>query len=171
MANSSASKPVKQTEKPLSSLSKGLQLLLKLKELGRPLGLSEAARLLGFNKSTTFRVLATLERYGFLERDDTQRSYKIGVNAFSVGAGYLNVDRRAKMRAVMRQLVSESGHTVTMSVLDGVSVIFASDWTEPQVRVTVEVGSSPPPTRARPGRFCSPSLAISRLNEDSEARG
>jgi IclR family acetate operon transcriptional repressor len=143
MANSSASKPVKQTEKPLSSLSKGLELLLKLKEFGRPLGLSEAARLLGFNKATTFRVLVTLERYGFLERDDTKRSYKIGVSAFSVGAGYLNVDRRAKMRAVMRQLVSESGHTVTMSVLDGVSIIFVErlDGTS-RVRVTVEVGSS-----------------------------
>jgi DNA-binding IclR family transcriptional regulator len=142
MADNSASKPVKQTEKPLSSLSKGLELLLKLKELGRPLGLSEAARLLGFNKATTFRVLATLERYGFLERDDTQRNYKIGVSAFSVGAGYLNVDRRARIRAVMRKLVSESGHTVTMSVLDGVSVIFVErlDGTS-RVRVTVEVGS------------------------------
>jgi IclR family KDG regulon transcriptional repressor len=142
MANNTASKPVKQTEKPLSSLSKGLALMLKLKELSRPLGLSEAARLLGFNKATTFRVLATLERYGFVERDDSQRTYKIGASAFSVGAGYLNVDRRTKIRAVMRQLVSESGHTVTMSVLDGVSVIFVErlDGTS-RVRVTVEVGS------------------------------
>jgi IclR family acetate operon transcriptional repressor len=141
MADNSVAKPLKQTEKPLSSLSKGLELLLKLKELSRPLGLSEAARLLGFNKATTFRVLATLERYGFVERDDAQRNYKIGVSAFSVGAGYLN-DRRAKMRAVMRKLVSESGHTVTMSVLDGVSVIFVErlDGTS-RVRVTVEVGS------------------------------
>lgn len=142
MANNTAPKLVKQTEKPLSSLSKGLELLLKLKELSRPLGLSEAARLLGFNKATTFRVFATLERYGFVERDGFQRTYKIGVSAFSVGAGYLNVDRRAKIRAVMRQLVSESGHTVTMSVLDGVSVIFVErlDGTS-RVRVTVEVGS------------------------------
>ena len=116
--------------------------MLKLKELSRPLGLSEAARLLGFNKATTFRVLATLERYGFVERNDSQRTYKIGASAFSVGAGYLNVDRRAKIRAVMRQLVSESGHTVTMSVLDGVSIIFVErlDGTS-RVRVTVEVGS------------------------------
>ena len=142
MANNTAPKLVKQTEKPLSSLSKGLELLLKLKELSRPLGLSEAARLLGFNKATTFRVFATLERYGFVERDGVQRTYKIGVGAFSVGAGYLNVDRRAKIRAVMRQLVSETGHTVTMSVLDGVSVIFVErlDGTS-RVRVTVEVGS------------------------------
>lgn len=142
MAGSFASKPVKQTERPLSSLSKGLKLLLKLKELDRPLGLSEAARLLGFNKATTFRVLATLERYGFLERNDTQRNYRIGVNAFLVGAGYLNNDRRAKIRVVMRRLVAESGHTVTMGILDGVSVIFIErlDGTS-RVRVTVEVGS------------------------------
>jgi DNA-binding IclR family transcriptional regulator len=94
MASKIAPKLLKQTEKPLSSLSKGLELLLKLKELSRPLGLSEAARLLGFNKATTFRVLATLD------------------------------------------------HTVTMSVLDGVSVIFVErlDGTS-RVRVTVEVGS------------------------------
>ncbi|HWO42094.1 MAG TPA: IclR family transcriptional regulator [Candidatus Eisenbacteria bacterium] len=133
---------MKQTDKPLSSLAKGLELLLKLKELGRPLGLSEAARLLGFNKATTFRLLVTLERYGFLERDNVHRNYKIGVNAFSVGSGYLNIDRRTRMRAVMRQLVAESGHTVTMSVLDGVSVVFIDrlDGTS-RVRVTVEIGS------------------------------
>ena len=91
---------MKQTDKPLSSLAKGLELLLKLKELGRPLGLSEAARLLGFNKATTFRVLVTLERYGFLERDDTHRNYKIGVNAFSVGTGSQKLTARLRTVAV-----------------------------------------------------------------------
>jgi DNA-binding IclR family transcriptional regulator len=133
---------LKQSWKPLSSLSKGLELLVKLKELSRPVGLSEAARLLDFNKATTFRVLATLERYGFVERDESQRRYNIGVRAFFVGAGYLNVDRRARIRAVMRRIVAESAHTVTMAVLDGASVVFVErlDGTS-RVRVTVEVGS------------------------------
>lgn len=153
MADKTEPRPMKQTEKPLSSLSKGLELLIKLKELSRPLGLSEAARLLGFNKATTFRVLATLERYGFVERDNSRRNYKIGVNAFFVGAGYLNVDKRSKIRSMMRNLVSESGHTVTMAVLDGTSVIFVErlDGTS-RVRVTVEVGSRVPAYASASGK-------------------
>jgi DNA-binding IclR family transcriptional regulator len=142
-----------QTQRPLSSLSKGLELLLKLKELSRPIGLSEAARLLGFNKATTFRVFATLERYRFVERENAQRKYKIGVNALLVGSGYLNVDRRANIRSVMRYLVAESGHTVTMSILDGTSVIFVErlDGTS-RVRVTVEVGSRAPAYASASGK-------------------
>jgi DNA-binding IclR family transcriptional regulator len=65
------------------------------------MGLSEAARLLGFNEAPTFRVLTTLERCGFVERDPSQRNYKIGVSAFAAGAGYPNVDGRARIRSVM----------------------------------------------------------------------
>ena len=90
-------KSLKQTEKPLSSLSKGLHLLLKLRELAQPLGLSEASRVLGFNKATTFRILVTLERYGFIEKNDQQKNYKIGVNAFYVGSGYMSGTKRAKI--------------------------------------------------------------------------
>jgi DNA-binding IclR family transcriptional regulator len=157
-------KTLKQTKRPLSSLSKGLELLLKLKELSRPLGLSEAARLLGFNKATTFRVLATLHRYGFIERDDLQRNYKIGVNAFFVGSGYLNLTKHAKIRAVMSKLVSESGHTVTMSVLDGTSVIFVEriDGTS-KVRVTIEVGSRVPAYASASGKVLLAELGDSEV--------
>src|SRR5262249_15911946 len=118
------SKVLKQTERPLSSLSKGLSLLLKLRELSQPLGLSEASRVLGFNKATTFRVLVTLERYGFIEKNDHQKNYKIGVNAFYVGSGYLSGTKRAKVLEVMRKVASERGHAVTLGVLWNIGLVY-----------------------------------------------
>lgn len=147
-------KVLSQTEKPLSSLSKGLSLLLKLRELSRPLGLSEATRVLGFNKSTTFRILRTLERYGFIERDDQQRNYKIGVSAFYVGSGYLSVTKTAKIREVMSKVVSESGHAVTLGILDGNSVLFIERLDGiSRVRVTVEIGERVPAYASASGKI------------------
>lgn len=164
-------KVLKQTERPLSSLSKGLSLLLKLRELSRPLGLSEATRVLGFNKATTFRILVTLERYGFIERDDQQRNYKIGVNAFYVGSGYLSVEKRAKIREVMKKAVSESGHTVTMSVLDGTSALFIErlDGVS-RVRVTVEIGSRVPAYASAAGKVLLANYSDEEIRERFRGR-
>jgi DNA-binding IclR family transcriptional regulator len=138
-------KTLKQTERPLSSLSKGLSLLLKLRELSQPLGLSEASRVLGFNKATTFRILVTLERYGFIEKNDQQKNYKIGVNAFYVGSGYISGTKRAKILEVMRKVSSERGHAVTLAVLDGTSVLFIERLDSVgRLRVAVEVGERVP---------------------------
>jgi len=138
-------KVLKQTERPLSSLSKGLSLLLKLRELSQPLGLSEASRVLGFNKATTFRILVTLERYGFIEKNDQQKNYKIGVNAFYVGSGYISGTKRARILEVMRKVSSERGHAVTLAVLDGTSALFIERLDSVgRLRVAVEVGERVP---------------------------
>ena len=155
-------KILKQTERPLSSLSKGLSLLLKLRELSQPLGLSEASRVLGFNKATTFRILATLARYGFIEKNDQQKNYKIGVNAFYVGSGYISGTKRAKILEVMRKVSSERGHAVTLAVLDGTSVLFIERLDSVgRLRVAVEVGERVPAYASGSGK-----VLLARYNDE-----
>jgi IclR helix-turn-helix domain len=50
---------------PLTSLSKGLKVLLKLREATEPLSLSEISRALRLNKVTALRLLVTLEKFRF----------------------------------------------------------------------------------------------------------
>jgi IclR family pca regulon transcriptional regulator len=155
-------KILKQTERPLSSLSKGLTLLLKLRELSQPLGLSEASRVLGFNKATTFRILVTLERYGFIEKNYQQKNYKIGVNSFYVGSGYINGTKRAKVLEVMRKVASERGHAVTVAVLDGTSVLFIERLDSVgRLRVAVEVGERVPAYASGSGK-----VLLARYSDD-----
>jgi DNA-binding IclR family transcriptional regulator len=114
---------------------------MKLREIGRPLGLSEIARLISFKKAGVYRLLVTLEEFGFVERTDSKK-YHIGANALYVGTGFPLVHGNDKIQSVMKKLVAETRHTVTMSVLEGNSVLYVArvDGTAP-VRVTVEIGS------------------------------
>jgi DNA-binding IclR family transcriptional regulator len=131
----------KSTIESLTSVTKALLLLMKLREIGRPLGLSEIARLIAFKKAGVYRLLVTLEKCGFIERTEGKK-YHIGANALYVGTGFPLVHGNDKIQRVMKKLVAETRHTVTMSVLEGNSVLYVArvDGTAP-VRVTVEIGS------------------------------
>ena len=127
---------------PLTSLSKGLTILLKLKDLTSPVGLSEMSRLVGIKKPTLYRLLTTLELFQFVEKNEFQK-YRIGANAFLVGNCFQPIPKRAEyIRQIMADLATDYGHTVTLSVLRGISVFYIARVDgKATVRVTVNIGS------------------------------
>jgi DNA-binding IclR family transcriptional regulator len=72
------------------TLAKGLTLLELVAERqgGYGVGLVELARELGWNKSTTHRLLATLVSLGYAQQDPESGWYRIGLKAFQLGAAY-----------------------------------------------------------------------------------
>jgi IclR family acetate operon transcriptional repressor len=127
---------------PLTSLSKGLTILLKLKDFAQPVGLSEMSRLVGIKKPTLYRLLGTLELFQFVEKDEAQK-YRIGANAFVVGSCFQPIPKRAEhIRRVMTDLAADYGHTITLSVLRGVTVLYIARVDgKARIRVTVNIGS------------------------------
>ncbi len=127
---------------PLTSLSKGLTVLLKLKDFAQPIGLSEMSRSVGIKKPTLYRLLTTLELFQFVEKNESQK-YRIGANAFVVGSSFQPIPKRAEhIRQIMADLAADYGHTITLSVLRGVSVLYIARVDgKARVRVTVNIGS------------------------------
>src|SRR3954451_5866162 len=74
---------------PLTSLAKGLKLLLSLRAYSRSVTLTEVSRDLGLNKVSALRILLTLEQHGFVEKNVQDKKYQIGRNAFYVGSGFI----------------------------------------------------------------------------------
>ena len=128
----------------LNSLSRGLKLLVKIREASKSMGLSEISRSMGFNKATTYRLLVTLERLKFVEKDSDGR-YRIGMNALHVGSGYSKLAKREKIREIMRELVNETKHTAALSVVEDNAALFIEmlDGVG-RVKVTIEAGSRVP---------------------------
>lgn len=139
------SNSLKSGVQPLTSISKGLRLLLTLREAAEPMSLTQISRALGLNKVTALRILVTMEQYRFVEKDLQAKKYKIGCNAFYVGSGFVAGSKHEKVLQIMKNIVQELKHTVTFSVLDGASVLFVErvDGTE-RVKVTVDIGSRVP---------------------------
>ena len=151
---------------PLTSLSKGLSLLLQLREASSPMSLSEISRKAGLHKVTTLRLLITLEKFQFVERNREEKTFKIGRNAFYVGNGFVREGTRQKILEVMKKLVRNCRHTVTLSILDGTSVLFIErlDGIE-RVKVTVDIGSRVPAYSSATGRALLAGLTDKQIAE------
>ena len=151
---------------PLTSLSRGLKLLLKLRESARPMGLSEISRGLGFNKGTTYRLLSTLELFKFVEKNSENRTYRIGINAFHVGSGYDKLANREKVRGIIKNLVHETKQTSALGVLDGDSVLYTEMLDGlGKVKATIEVGSRVPAHASASGKVILSGLSDSELRK------
>jgi len=85
---------------------------------------AEVARELDVHRSTSLRLLATLERHGLVERDQRTAKYRLGgriVQLASAARG--EADLRTAARPVCAALARKLGETVTLDVLDGDEIV------------------------------------------------
>ncbi len=63
----------------IQSLDKGLYLLEVIEQANKPISLGQLWTKLGWDKATIHRLLATLERRGYLLRDQSTKQYSLGL--------------------------------------------------------------------------------------------
>ena len=61
------------------AVERAIELLQVLARAGKPLMLSELSELTTASRSTAFNTLATLHRYGFVEKDERYKTYRLGL--------------------------------------------------------------------------------------------
>ena len=132
------------------SLERGLAILSSFTTARPLLGVSELAREVGLNRSTTHRYVATLAALGYLEQDAATRRYRLGPRVVNLGFSALSsMDLREVAAPHLQRLSDETGHTVNMAVLDASAptVIRGAPKTGPAT--LPETISPPTPTPAR----------------------
>lgn len=106
------------------SLEYGIAILESFSGERQALGIAEMADIVGISRSTTHRYAMTLVALGFLEQDPKRR-YRLARHAAGPGASAIGTIRRLiPARAVLEELREETGHTVSMGVLEGARVIY-----------------------------------------------
>jgi IclR family KDG regulon transcriptional repressor len=84
------------------------------------LGLTEIAKKVGLNKSTVFRLVASLERKGFLLRNEENEKYRLGYRLWELSAHLNHVDDPAVMlQPEMERLRDVLDETISLYVRDG----------------------------------------------------
>ena len=77
--------------------------------------------------STVHRLLATLAAHGYVEVDEQDQTWTIGVEAFRVGQAFHRRFEVATMgRPVMRELMEATGETANIGIFEGGDVVFIS---------------------------------------------
>ena len=109
----------------VKALEKALNLLLLLGRQKSAISLdliTEASRL---NKTTCFRLLKTLQDFGFVEQEPGSKNYRLGAQLISLGAAAMQgISLRRLALPYMQKLKDLTQETVNLSVLNGNEIVF-----------------------------------------------
>jgi len=109
----------------VQSLGRALDLMESVAMAEQGAGLTELAKATGLAPSTAHRLLKTLQQRRYVSHDAERGLWFVGVQSFTVGAAFLRTRNVvAAARPVMRQLMEESGESVSLAVLDGADAVY-----------------------------------------------
>ena len=120
MANLRGDATIAEPARTIQALDRGLRLLTLIAESPHPLSRSEAARLAGLNPSTSFRLLATLEAHGLIERA-VGGGYRRGVATLLLAAGGIEESIRRHARPLLEVLRDATGESAVVSAVGAAS--------------------------------------------------
>ncbi|HEY0877964.1 MAG TPA: IclR family transcriptional regulator [Zeimonas sp.] len=153
-ASSDASQ--KSSEVPAgSAILRAIRVMETIAESEVPPHLADLCRTLGLPKPTVFRILSTLEYAGLVAREPGSKRYRSGRRLTRLsGAVLLNSPSCAARRAILEELVEQTGETCNLSVPDGHCVVYLdrveADW---PLRVSLTAGSCIPLCASASGKL------------------
>ncbi|HEY2042428.1 MAG TPA: IclR family transcriptional regulator [Jatrophihabitans sp.] len=126
----------------VKSAVRTLDILELLAGSAQRMTLSELQRVLGVPKSSLHSLLQTLVARGWLESDERNLTYAIGLRALRVGAAYLERDPVIEAAGpLLTQLRNELNETVHLARLDGSDIVYlASRESAHHLRSTSRIG-------------------------------
>ncbi len=117
----------------IQSVDRAAALLKAVADSPRPLTVIELAERTGLNRSTAWRLLATLAAHGLVERDPVSQRYSVGYAILRIAASaeHDSIVRRA--RPVLEHLALETGEAVNLALAKGVHLVYVDQVDPPQI--------------------------------------
>ena len=119
-ANETSANKIKGPSYRVQVIDRALSVLEVLADEGQPLSLVKLSKSLDLPKSTTMRLLMVLEGHRFVEKSAESGLYRLGLKLFELGSkAVAQFDLTERARPHLERLVSCTGETAYLSVLDG----------------------------------------------------
>lgn len=107
-----------KTSYSIQSVDNALRLLELLSEENGDVRLTHLSEKMDMNKANVFRLLATFEQRGFVERSEHSGKYRLGHAAFEVGQKMLlRMELLRKAKPIMEQLAREFNEAIYLAIL------------------------------------------------------
>src|SRR6185295_5342988 len=147
------------------ALDKGLDLLEALAAKPDPLSQADLARAVGRSPSEIFRMLACLERRGYVVKEESSGRYRLTLRLFELAHTHTPVDHLLHAaEGPVRDLARRIRESVHLSVLsDGKLLVLSQVESQNRTRVSVEVGAKFPVVRTASGRILLANLTREEL--------
>lgn len=110
----------------IQSLDRAMDVL-KVVAGGSGLSLTEIADRSDQSASTAYRILITLEKHRVVQFDEPAQLWHVGLEAFRIGSSFLGRTSIVEQsRPVMQRIMTETGETANLAIIDRGEVIFVS---------------------------------------------
>jgi IclR family acetate operon transcriptional repressor len=157
----------------VQSLTRGLNILEALARAEGGLTLTDVSQRVDLPPSTTHRLLATLDRMGYVYQAGELGRWYIGLQAFAVGSTFLaSRDFVAQSHPHMRRLMEQSGETANLAILDGTEAVFIDQvQCREMMRTIVKLGSRVPLHASGVGKALFASLPDEQIDAILKVKG
>jgi DNA-binding IclR family transcriptional regulator len=128
--------------------------------------ISELCRELHLDRSTTYRILLSLEKCGLVEKDQETGEYALGLSTFEIGNTYLSrMDFIKISKPIMTELALKVQETVHLAVLSDTEIVYVDKVDSPRtLGVMSKIGQRAPVYCTALGKVL---LAFQSENEQS----
>jgi len=163
----------KKPNQLIKSLDRALNLLEMLVRSENGMGVTELSRKLNLHKSTVFRLLDTLKYRGYVEKNEENQNYIIGIKLFELGSRVLNdIDSRNRVRPYLEELKEKTDETVHLGILDDGEIIYVDKVeSNATIRMYSQVGRRVPVHSTSLGKVILAHLPEERVREIIEQKG
>jgi DNA-binding IclR family transcriptional regulator len=121
---------------------------------GEALGVTELSKRLDIDKSMIYRLLSTLAMRGYVEQDEENRKYRLGLKVVELAGMKLStVEMFSISRPLLKELVKRTGETVHMAIMVQHEIICLDKEEGPAIlNVKGGIGEKYPPHAAAIGK-------------------
>lgn len=119
-----ADKSKSENKYVVPAVKRAIEILNLLEKSEKPLSLSEISKNFNYPRSSIFRILTTLENYGFVERDLANNTFTLGVRLSQLGIAKLNkLNLSYDSYKYLEELAKKTGENVYLAVLQNYRVV------------------------------------------------
>lgn len=130
----------------IQSLARGLKILDLLGQTQDGISITELAETLGVDKGSASRLVSTLARYGYVEKDEVTRRFHLGSQVVSLSRSVLSrMPLREAAKPYLRQMMERTGECAHLAVPAQGKVLYIDQVESPvTLRVNAQVGTLNP---------------------------
>ena len=155
------------------AVDRAIRILSLLKTEKREMTIAEISEATGWNKSSIYKLLLTLDHHGLLTRDLATKKYSLGIALMDYGRAVLNgFEIRHAAKPSLKELARYTGESVAVSILSGTQLTLVEvEESAAQVRIALNIGMTTPATATSQGKVVLAYLPESRMEEILRVEG
>jgi DNA-binding IclR family transcriptional regulator len=117
----------------IQSVDRAAALLKAVANSREPLTVAQLAARCGLNRSTAWRLLATLDSQGLVERDPVTQRYSVGYAIIQIAAAGDHDALVRRAHPVLQHLANDTGETVNLAVAKRFNLVYVDQVEAPQI--------------------------------------